>query len=115
MEVGEVTNKAPALDSHDGAQLRKAAREFEGMLLASLLQSWQHIGPFSEEDEQSAGQDTLESVGIQATANALASRGALGIAEMVERCLNKASPPEVSRVTLRQVWPEPPRAHPPSD
>jgi len=87
MEVGGVGNPGIDLETHSRTDLHKTSIEFEGILLATLLQSWQHAGPFSEDEEQPAGNDTLQSVAIQATGNALAKRGQLGIAKMVERSL----------------------------
>ncbi len=111
MEVAGVGPKTPAAEGRDNAEFRKAALEFEGMLLAAFLQSLQHAGPFSEE-EQSAGSDTLQSIAVQATGNALAKRGLLGIADMVEKYMAAHKLiAETGTPAPRQVQPEPPRIH----
>ncbi len=115
MEVGEVTKKAP-MPEHDREGFRKAALEFEGMLLAAFLQSWQHTGPFSDDKDESTGNDTMQSIAIQATGQELAKRGLLGIADMVEKCLveHKVVAEKAPSSPL-EVQPEPSVGHPPAD
>lgn len=109
MQVGNIAGMTSTPEARETAQVRKASLEFEGMLLAAFLQSWQQASPFSDE-EQSAGDDTLQSVAIQATGNALAKRGLLGIADMVERCLTahkviQASVPSKERSPVQRLDP----------
>jgi Rod binding domain-containing protein len=64
-------------------KLKKAAQEFEGVLLASWLEEMQKSSLDSSGTGQEAGAETLRSLGTQAVAQALAQRGGLGIARMI--------------------------------
>ncbi len=76
----------------DGSRLSHAAVEFESVLLGQWLQSAQKsfaTVPGSEEGED-AGGDQMLGFATQQLAHAIASRGGLGIAKLVERALEKA-------------------------
>jgi Rod binding domain-containing protein len=61
----------------------KAAREFEGLLLANWLQSVEEgIKAFAGDDDDS-GSDTMGAVGVQAVAKGIAERGGIGLAKML--------------------------------
>jgi Rod binding domain-containing protein len=64
-------------------KLKKAAQEFEGVLLSSWLEEMQKSSLGSSDTGQDAGAETLRSLGTQAVALALAQRGGLGIAQMI--------------------------------
>lgn len=64
-------------------KLKKAAQEFEGVLLSSWLEEMQKNSLDSSDTGQEAGAETLRSLGTQAVALALAQRGGLGIAQMI--------------------------------
>jgi Rod binding domain-containing protein len=64
-------------------KLTKAAREFEGILLSTLLEEVQKSSLDPSDAGQEAGSETLRSLGTQALAQALADRGGLGIARMI--------------------------------
>jgi Rod binding domain-containing protein len=64
-------------------KLKKAAQEFEGVLLSSWLEEMQKSSLDSSGSGQEAGAETLRSLGTQAVAQALAQRGGLGIARMI--------------------------------
>jgi len=64
-------------------KLRKAAQEFEGVLLSTLLEEFQKGSLDPSGASQGAGSETLRSLGTQAVAQALAARGGLGIARMI--------------------------------
>jgi Rod binding domain-containing protein len=71
-------------------KLRKAAQDFEAMLISDL---WEHFQPsFCSLSGESppAGSDTLNSLAIQAMSTGLAQRGGLGIARMVVRQLERS-------------------------
>jgi Rod binding domain-containing protein len=65
------------------AKLKKAAQEFEGVLLSIWLEEMQKSSLDSTSASQEAGAETLRSLGTQAVAQALAQRGGLGIARMI--------------------------------
>jgi Rod binding domain-containing protein len=64
-------------------KLRKAAQDFEGILISELWD--QSDSDFSSlpGETQAAGSDTLKSLAIQTMSAALAKRGGLGIARML--------------------------------
>jgi Rod binding domain-containing protein len=69
--------------SHEGAKLRKAAGEFEAILLESLWKSMKET--FSNQDDESTD-PTLQSFdewGIQGMASAVGKSGGLGIKNMI--------------------------------
>ena len=67
------------------AKLTRVAKQFEGVLLASLLQEVQKGALDSSEGGLGAGSETLRSLGTEAVAQALAQKGGLGIARMIVR------------------------------
>ncbi len=68
-------------------KLKRAATEFEAMLLAKWWSSMKESGLGEQDDSTDAGHDTLDAMGIQAMSSAVASRGGLGIGAMLVRSL----------------------------
>jgi Rod binding domain-containing protein len=64
-------------------KLRKAAQEFEGILISQLCDQFQMGFSSLAGDTPMAGSETLNSLAIQTLSNALASRGGLGIGRML--------------------------------
>jgi Rod binding domain-containing protein len=64
-------------------KLKKVAQDFEGILLASLLNEAQKGSLDPSQASLGAGSETLRSLGTQAVAQALAERGGVGIARMI--------------------------------
>lgn len=92
--VSDVASQA-AWDSRNrgdasSGKLAKAAREFESILLASWLEKMNQT--IAEGDgDQDPGHDSLTSLGMQAVATAISSRGGIGIAHMIEQQLGGRS------------------------
>jgi len=86
MEVGRIFPSQPS-GQQDANRIWRAAREFEGLLLANLLgpleRSFSGIGG----EQSMAGGEAYQSLGMQAVASALANRGGIGIAAMIARSL----------------------------
>jgi Rod binding domain-containing protein len=76
-----------ASDPPEVQKLKRAAAEFEGMLLAKWWSSMKDSGLGAADDSTDAGHDTLDAMGIQAMSGAVASRGGLGIGAMLVRSL----------------------------
>jgi Rod binding domain-containing protein len=74
-------------DSPQVIKLKKAAYQFEGMLLAKWWSSMKDSGLGEQDDSTDPGHDTLDDMGIQAMSGAVASRGGLGIGAMLVRSL----------------------------
>ena len=69
-----------------GAKLQKlsrAAKQFEGILLTSLLQEVQKGTLDQSGGGLGGGSETLRSLGTEAVAQAIAEKGGLGIARMI--------------------------------
>jgi peptidoglycan hydrolase FlgJ len=79
-----ITNLAGKPDA--GARmekLAKVAKQFEGILLSTLLQEVQKSTLDPSAAGLGAGSDTLRSLGTEAVATAIAQKGGLGIARMI--------------------------------
>jgi|HubBroStandDraft_6_1064221.scaffolds.fasta_scaffold05152_4 Rod binding domain-containing protein len=89
--AGHPTAPASSLELQ---KLRKAAGEFEAMLLAHWWSAMKQSGFSESDDESDAGHDTLDQLGIQTMSNAVAMGGGLGIGAMLVRGLlsNSQSP-----------------------
>jgi len=73
----------PNCESPDTLKLKKAASEFEALLLAKWWSSMKESGIGGDADRSDPGHDTLDEMGIQAMSAAVASRGGLGIGRML--------------------------------
>jgi len=82
--ISSATNRVG--DPSPGSRMQKlntVAKQFEGVLLASLLQEVQKGSLDSSEGGLGPGSETLRSLGTEAVAQALAQKGGLGIARMI--------------------------------
>ena len=81
-------NASDARETHS-ARMVRAARQFEAVLLNSLLGSLQHS--FASLDGKTAGSESTNYnyVGMQALASALAARGGIGIANRIVNSLRQ--------------------------
>ena len=68
-------------------KLRKAAEDFETILISELWEQFQSGLSSLSGGSQPAGSDTLNSLATQSLSSALAHRGGLGIAQMIVRQL----------------------------
>jgi len=79
-----ITNLSGKPDAEARMQkLTKVAKQFEGVLLSTLLQEVQKGTLDPSEAGLGAGSDTLRSLGTEAVAEAIAQKGGLGIARMI--------------------------------
>jgi len=74
-------------DSPAARKLRKAAGEFEAMLLAKWWTSMKQSGLSGGEEDTDPGKDTLDQMGVQAMCAGVAKAGGLGIAAILVRSL----------------------------
>lgn len=86
MMIQSITN-AQSTRNDNQARLADAAQQFEGMLLQEMLKPMRtgdNDGAWSSDDRTSeGGEDTINSFGVEAIANAIAKGGGLGIARTV--------------------------------
>jgi Rod binding domain-containing protein len=78
-------DQTPETPAH--RKLRKAAEEFESMMIAQLWQGFQSGLSSLTGESQPAGSETLNSLATQSMSTALAHRGGLGLAQMIVRQL----------------------------
>jgi Rod binding domain-containing protein len=72
-------------------KLRKAAAEFESLLISSLLKSMKSTFADSEDDQSTdPAHDTLEDFGTRAMATAIANAGGLGVGSLILKHLEPA-------------------------
>jgi Rod binding domain-containing protein len=70
---------------HPVGKAEKAARDFEGILLGSLLDSLQKTFSGKSDEDGAPGNSNYGVMGTQALASAIAARGGIGIAQMILR------------------------------
>ena len=75
------TGGRPETPAHK--KLRKAAQDFEAILISQLLADFKMGSSSLTGDTPLAGSDTLNSLAIQALSTALANCGGLGIGQML--------------------------------
>jgi Rod binding domain-containing protein len=80
---------SPSADSPE--RIAKAARDFEAILLRSLLEPLQKSFSSVAGESSQAGQDDYQYMGTEALASAMAASGGLGIADMITKQLVRAS------------------------
>jgi Rod binding domain-containing protein len=81
---------APSTASAEHAgKIAKAAREFEAVLLNTLLGPLEKTFSSLPGKEADAVSDNYQSLGMQTLASALAAKGGLGIADMIVKSLSK--------------------------
>ena len=73
-------------ESPEQRKLKKAASDFEAMLLDKWWSSMKQSG-LGSDDGSDPGHDTLDEMGMQAMSSAVAARGGLGIASMLVHSL----------------------------
>lgn len=73
----------PAASPPDLTKGRRAAREFEAQLIATVLESFEKTFATLPGQEGLAGEDNYNYMGTQAMASALAKGGGFGIAQMI--------------------------------
>ena len=85
------TRSRASVSSHSNSpaeqKIRKAASEFESLLLANWWNTMKQGGLSGGEEDSDPGKDTLDHLGIQAMSAAVAKGGGLGIGAMLVRSL----------------------------
>jgi len=95
MDILGSLSRLPAVpeDTHNNSPERvpKAARDFEAILLRSLLEPLQKSFSKIAGEADSAGQEDYQYMATEAFASAIVSSGGLGIANMIGKQLTRAS------------------------
>lgn len=91
MNLGSIVNVSSAAHASNAeAKLKKAATEFEAVLLSSWLEKMREGYGLDSKDDSMPGSDSMTSLATQAVAQALAARGGLGIAKLMYERLRPA-------------------------
>jgi Rod binding domain-containing protein len=80
---------------HPVSKAEKAARDFEGILLGSLLDSLQKTFSGTTDEDGPPGSSSYGLMGIQALAAAIAARGGIGIAQLILRQWRETNVPSI--------------------
>ncbi|HTQ60232.1 MAG TPA: hypothetical protein VMI32_08415 [Candidatus Solibacter sp.] len=80
---GNTSQLASVADSPSGRKLRRAAAEFEGMLLSSLWKSMKTTFAAPDDDSGDPAHDSLDDMSIQAMSNAVGKAGGLGLGKLI--------------------------------
>ncbi|MGA2097386.1 MAG: hypothetical protein ABSH39_13880 [Candidatus Acidiferrum sp.] len=79
---GKSAGLASVSNTPAGRRLRKAAADFEGMLISSLWKSMKST--FADEDDSAdPAHDTIDDLGIQTMSNAVAKAGGFGLGNLL--------------------------------
>jgi len=78
-------------------KLRKAAGEFESLLLQNLWKSMKSSFASDEEDSSDPAHDTLDDWGIQAMSDAVGKNGGLGIGRLILKDLEPKIAPQTEK------------------
>ena len=73
--------------SHDAESIKQVARQFEGVLIESLVNSLQQAVASLPGDQTGLGVGAYQSLGTQALASGFAASGGFGLAEMITKNL----------------------------
>jgi flagellar protein FlgJ len=77
----------PAVQTDDPVKIRKAAQQFEALLLEQLLQSAKSAGGGWLDSDGDSSEDCATGLGEQQLALAIAQNGGLGLANMIAKGL----------------------------
>lgn len=75
--------KSKPVETPDEQKLRKAAGDFESILLSSMWKSMKQSFGDSKEGESDAASGTIDDLGIEAMSQAVGKAGGLGIGNMI--------------------------------
>ncbi len=91
-QIGKSHSNAPLRNSPADNKLRKAAGEFESLLLSNLWKSMKSTFAAPDDDSTDPAHDTLENWGIDAMAGAVGKAGGLGLGKLILKHLEPLLP-----------------------
>ncbi len=90
--AGPVTSaKSKPVDTPDEQKLKKAAGDFESILLASLWKSMKESFKDPKDNDSDAASGTIDDWGIEVMSGAVGKAGGLGIGNMIIKQLEPAA------------------------
>jgi len=91
-QIGKSPSNAPLSDSPANNKLRKAAGEFESLLLSNLWNAMKSSLADSDDDSTDPAHETLDNMGIDAMAGAVGKAGGLGLGKLILKHLEPLLP-----------------------
>jgi len=91
-QIGKSHLNAPLPNSPADKKLRKAAGEFESLLLSNLWKSMNSTFAAPDDDSTDPAHDTLENMGIDAMSGAVGKAGGLGLGKLILKHLEPLLP-----------------------
>lgn len=82
-QIGKPPSSGPLSNSPATNKLRKAAGEFESLLLSNLWKAMKSSFADSDDDSTDPAHDTLENMGIDAMAGSVGKAGGLGLGKLI--------------------------------
>jgi len=96
--LGELRGKA---QKDQNSALRESAQQFEGLFIQMMLKSMREANaPMKDEDHQSQAMDTFEGMFDKEVSLQMSKRGALGVADFMERAVKQQQAPAPSTDAL---------------
>jgi flagellar protein FlgJ len=98
--LGELRGKA---QQNQNSALKESAQQFEGLFIQMMMKSMREANaPMKDEDNQSHALETFEGMFDKEVSLQMSKRGALGVADFMERAVKQQTTPPVSTETLLQ-------------
>ena len=96
--LGELRGKA--LQNQDKA-LKETAQQFEGMFIQMMMKSMREANNgFKDEENESSARETFEGMFDKEVSLQMAKRGAMGVADFMERAVKQRMPAQQSTADL---------------
>jgi flagellar protein FlgJ len=96
--LGELRGKA---QKDQNSALKESAQQFEGLFIQMMLKSMREANaPMKDEDNQSQAMDTFEGMFDKEVSLQMSKRGALGVADFMERAVKQQQAPAPSTDAL---------------
>ncbi len=96
--LGELRGKA--VQNQDKA-LKETAQQFEGMFIQMMMKSMREANAgFKDEDNESSARETFEGMFDKEVSLQMAKRGAMGVADFMERAVKQRMPAQQSTADL---------------
>ena len=89
MQISTISQGPPRSEELQKSQALRSAKEFEAMLLETILGPLEKSFSMDREEPSTAGSEAYQSLGTQALAKTLSEHGGLGFAERITQSLCK--------------------------
>ncbi|MBU3648154.1 MAG: hypothetical protein FGM56_08780 [Limnohabitans sp.] len=109
--LGELRGKA---QQDQNSALRESAQQFEGLFIQMMMKSMREANaPMKDEDNQSHALETFEGMFDKEVSLQMSKRGALGVADFMERAVKQQQSPAASTQAMLNARDKAMALHPP--